>query len=307
MSQIDDWMLDRRAVLGGGLAGFAALAVGTLTGVRPFFERRGLPIGLQLYTLGEIVDTDLEGALEKVARIGFKAIELAGFRADQADVIRAAADRAALHITSVHLGVRSEDGQPGISDDAGQLATSIHTLGAAVVVLPEPVLRYSGDKALPATLDDWKRTAAFLNERGNALRREGLMLAYHNHNPEFAPVEGTTGFDVIARETDRKLVTFEMDAGWVRAAGLDPVSLIERYPGRFRLMHIKDVTVSTRTNFELSMDSTEVGHGIINWRRLIAAAYKAGITQYFVEQEPPFKKDRFDSIADSFAFLSSMP
>ena len=312
MPQIDDWIPGRRAMLGQSLAGFAALVarafpVGALEGARPFFERTGLPIGLQLYTLGEIVNTDLDGALAKVARIGFKTIELARYRTDQAPAIRAAADRTALRITSVHLGVRGQDGYPGIGDDAGQLAASIHALGATMVVLPDPVLRYSGNKALLATLDDWKRTASFLNERGDALRREGLLLAYHNHNPEFAPVEGTTGFDVIARETDRKLVTFEMDAGWVRAAGLDPVALLNRYAGRFRLMHLKDVSASTRVNFELSMDSTEVGHGIIDWPRLIAAAYKAGVTQYFVEQEPPFRKDRFDSIADSFAFLSSMP
>ena len=133
------------------------------------------------------------------------------------------------------------------------------------------------------------------------------MLAYHNHNLEFAPVDGTTGFDILARETDPQRVIFEMDAGWVRAAGLDPVVLLNRYPGRFRLMHVKDISASTHVNFKLSMDSTEVGHGIIDWRRVIAAAYKAGVTQYFVEQEPPFKKDRFASIADSFAFLSSMP
>ena len=299
-------------MLGRSLAGFAArladaLPINTRASTRSFFARAGLPIGLQLYTLGEIDSSDLDGALTKVARIGYKTIELAGFRADQRASIREAADRSGLHITSVHLGPEARDGYVGLDDDPGQLAASIHTLGATVVVLPGPLLRYSGDKPLPVTLDDWKRTAAFLNERAGGLRREGLLLAYHNHNPEFAPIDGTTGFDVIARETDRKLVTFEMDAGWVRAAGLDPVALLSRYPGRFRLMHVKDISASTRVNFGWSMDSTEVGHGIIDWPRAIAAAYKAGVTQYFVEQEPPFKKDRFASIADSFQFLSSMP
>jgi sugar phosphate isomerase/epimerase len=309
MSRMNNRILGRRAVLRQSIAALVthALPVSTLANARPFFARTGLPIGLQLYTLGEIANSDLDGSLTKVARIGFKTIELAGFRTDQPTSIRAAADHAGLHITSVHLGSVAGDGYPGLGDDPGQLAASIHTLGATVVVLPGPLLRYSGDKPLPATLDDWKRTAAFLNERGGALRREGLLLGYHNHNPEFAPVEGTTGFEVIARETDRKLVTLEMDAGWVRAAGLDPVALLNRYAGRFRLMHVKDISASTHVNFEWSMESTEVGHGIIDWPRVIAAAYKAGVTQYFVEQEPPSMKDRFASIADSFAFLSSMP
>ena len=312
MFRMNNLILSRRAVLGRSFAGLAvllgdALPINTLARTRPFFARTGLPIGLQLYTLGEIANRDLDGALTRVARIGFKTIELAGFRADQRASIRAAADQAGLHITSVHLGSEARDGYVGLGEDTGQVAASIHTLGATVVVLPGPLLRYSGGKPPPVTSDDWKRTAAFLNQRGAALRREGLLLAYHNHNPEFAPIDGTTGFDIIARETDPKLVIFEMDAGWVRAAGLDPVALLSHYPGRFRLMHVKDISASTHVNFEWSMDSTEVGHGIIDWPRLIAAAYKAGVTQYFVEQEPPFKKDRFASIADSFQFLSSMP
>lgn len=311
MSRMNNQTFGRRAMLGHSLAGFSALLVdalpiNTLASTRPFFARTGLPIGLQLYTLGEIANSDLDGALIKVARIGFKTIELAGFPADQVASIRGSADRAGLHITSVHLGPEARDGYVGLDEDPGQLAARIHTLGATVVVLPGPLLRYSSGKS-PPSLDDWKRTAAFLNERGAALRREGLLLAYHNHNPEFAPIEGTTGFDVIARETDPKLVIFEMDAGWVRAAGLDPVVLLSRYTSRFRLMHVKDISASTHVNFEWSMESTEVGQGIIDWPRVIAAAYKAGVTQYFVEQEPPFKKDRFASIADSFEFLSSIP
>ena len=312
MSRMKNQSLSRRVVLSQGFAGVAAILahafpISALASDRPFFARTGLPIGLQLYTLGEIVDSDLDGALTKVARIGFNTIELAGFRIDQPARIRAAADRVGLKIRSVHLGAEASDGYLGLGDEPGQLAASIHTLGAAVVVLPGPLSRNSDDKPPRATLEDWKRTAAFLNGRGAALRREGLLLAYHNHNPEFAPVEGTTGFDVLMRETDRKLVTFEMDAGWARAAGKDPVELLNRYAGRFRLMHVKDISASTRVNFEYSMDSTEVGHGIIDWPRVIAAAYNTGVTQYFVEQEPPFKKDRFASIADSFAYLSSMP
>ena len=171
MSKTNNRMLGRRTVLGRSFAGLAALVayalpIRTLANARPFFARTGLPIGLQLYTLGEIVYSDLDGAFTNVAQIGFKTIELVGFRADQPASLRAAADRAGLHITSAHLGAEARDGYPGLGDDPGQLAASIHTLGATVVVLPGPLLRYSGNKPQPATSDDWKRTAAFLNDRG---------------------------------------------------------------------------------------------------------------------------------------------
>lgn len=284
-----------------------ALATRTLADPRPFVARTGLPVGLQLYTLGETADTDLEAALTQVARIGFKTVELAGFRADQAAGARAAADDAGLHITSVHLGPEAKDGYPGLGDDPGRLAASVQTLSAIVVVLPGPLLQYSRNKPPPARLEDWKRTAAFLNERGAALGREGLLLAYHNHNPEFAPVDNTMGFNLIAHETEPTLVKFEMDVGGVCAAGWGPLVLLNRYPGRFRLMHVKDNTASTHVKFEWMMESTEVGDGIIDWPCVIAAAYQTGVMQYFVEQEPPFKKDRSASIAESFGFSSSMP
>ncbi len=269
-----------------------------------FFQRNGLPIGLQLYTVGDATTNDLDGTFSKVARIGFKTVELAGFYDREPSALRAAADRVGLRLTSIHIGTGGS--KLALDGDIAALAASVHALGATTVVLPIPLLRVEADKMVPPTVDDWNRTAAFLNEKGEALRREGLRLGYHNHNVEFAPISDTTGFDIIVRGTDPSLVTFEMDVGWVCTAGLDPVDLLGRYPGRFRLMHVKDIAPSTRKNFAFSIVATEVGRGIVDWRRIVPAARKAGVQQYFVEQDPPFDKDRFQSIADSFTFLSSM-
>jgi sugar phosphate isomerase/epimerase len=265
-----------------------------------------LPLGLQLYTLGDAANKDIDGTLRKIRRIGYKTVELAGFHGHPPAVLRASADRAGLRFTSVHIAAKADDGSPGLDRDLAYLAADVHRLGASTVVMPGPILRSAGDGEITATLDDWKRTAAFLNEKGEVLRREGLLLGYHNHNLEFAPVAATTGFDVLVEETDPHLVTLEMDAGWVRAAGLDPIELLKRYPERFRLMHVKEIRASTRPNFEFLMDSTEVGRGIIDWRRVIPAAYAAGVREYFVEQEGPFETDRFTAIGDSFKFLDAM-
>lgn len=306
MSRTHCQTFNRRTILRTSLATILAPFLSISSLAKPnagFFTRNGLPIGLQLYTVGDAAATDFEGTLARVARIGFRTIELAGFYDRDPVVLRAAADRSGLRITSVHVG---EDKLP-VDGNTSALAASVHALGASTVVVPEPLLRYEADRLIPPNLADWYRTAAYLNEKGEALRREGLRLAYHNHNVEFAPIADTTGFDVIARGTDSALVTFEMDVGWVCTAGLDPVDLLGRYSGRFRLMHVKDISPSTQKNFAFSIAATEVGHGVIDWRRIIRAARKAGVQQYFVEQDPPFEKDRFQSIADSFTFLAAMP
>ena len=303
--------INRRTLLKQGLMllgshAATTLSFGALAANRPFFERSDLAIGLQLYTVWEAVNQDLEGTLMKVASIGFREIELVGLHGHPPSELRAAAQRAGLRIPSIHVGIKENSYVPGLSGDIPSLADKVHAVGATFVILPMPLLQIEEGKLLPMSLDDCKRTAAFLNEKGLALRREGLHLGYHNHNTEFVPIEDTTGYDVIVRETDPELVTLEMDAGWVRAAGVEPVELLERYPGRFKLMHIKDLRGSTKTNHQLTMDSTDVGRGIIDWQRLLPDANAAGVQHYFVEQEKPFANGKFAAITNSFRFLSSM-
>jgi sugar phosphate isomerase/epimerase len=312
---------NRRTFLQLGMTSLAATALpaSVFAKSNSFFEQHKLPIGLQLYTVGDLARSDLAGTLKKIAGIGYQTIELAGFHAHKPAEVRAAADAAGLKLTSIHVGAQLRDNEPSLSGDLARLAADVHTLGATHVVMPffiipERMPAKGADEAFPAyikrilgqmTVDDWKHNAAFLNEKSLVLKREGLQLGYHNHNCEFAPVGNTTGFDIIAGETDPGSVTLEMDVGWVRAAGLDPIAVLKRYPKRFQLMHVKDVRASTQNNFALSQDPTEVGRGIIDWKALLPAAYASGVRKFFVEQEPPFEKDRFASIADSFKYLSA--
>ncbi len=321
MTQHRAKMFDRRTFLGGGLAaiGIASTAY-AMARPRTFFARHGLPIGLQLYTVAEAARNDLDGTLSKAARIGFRTIELAGFHGHEPAALRAAADRAGLRVTSIHIQAKARDSDPGLDGDLARLAADLHFLGVTDVILPiflvpdhfptrdasEGFGSYLARVSELFTQDDWKLTAAFLNDKGSALKREGLRLGYHNHNPEFRAVSGATGYDVIARHTDPDLVALEMDAGWVAAAGHDPAALLRRYPGRFRSMHVKDIRSSTRVNYALAQDPTEVGRGTIDWKRLLPAAYDTGIRNFFVEQEPPFERDRFDALAASFGYLDRL-
>lgn len=115
----------------------------------------------------------------------------------------------------------------------------------------------------------------------------------------------TTGFDLLLNLTDPALVTFEMDTGWVAAAGRDPVRYLEDPPGRFRLMHAKDLKPSPPST-NLEMVPADLGQGRLDWKAIFAAAKASGLHRYYVEQEPPFPNGQLASAKANFAFVSSL-
>jgi sugar phosphate isomerase/epimerase len=309
--------ISRRGFLvAGTLLGAQAMGVAN---ARPFFRRTGLPIGLQLYTVGEDLKRDFDGTLTAVSKIGYRTVELAGLADHSAADWRQALDRTQLKCPSIHVPPHSKTGVN--LDELGALAEVAHALGIGTVVcpifnIPERLTlqAQSGGETgnmlarlgASMTADDWKWNGDYLNKKAAALKPYGLRLAYHNHNVELAPVGGSTGLDQLMQGTDPTLVTFEMDAGWVVAAGADPVALLAAYPHRFSAMHVKDVKASTRPNFSFQQDPCEVGQGIIDWKTLLAKAYQANVRQFYVEQEPPFSKPRIESVGISFNYLNAL-
>jgi sugar phosphate isomerase/epimerase len=297
-------------------AGLAAMSASGAAAAQPFFKRRRLPIGIQLYTLGPDVAKDLDGTLAAVAKIGFKTVELPSFLGKAPVDLRAALDRAGLSCPSAHV-----QGRGGLDGDLAKLADGLAVLGVKTAVMPIfyiPDRFGSAPKAgetFPGFLkriaegmsaDDWKMNANFLNAKAEVLKRSGIGLGYHNHNVEFAPLGGVNGLDILLRETDPKLVSFEIDVGWVAAAGVDPATLLAKHKGRFTQMHVKDLKATTKPNHVLSMDPTEVGSGTLNWKTLLPAAYASGVRGYFYEQEPPFARPRLESAKLSFDFLAGV-
>lgn len=282
-----------------------------------FFASRGLPLGIQLFMLGKAAATDLVGTMTHLASIGYRAVELPGHKLGDAKRSRAAADAAGISITSVHIHPRQIGESMSVELDAGQIAAEVQALGATDVTVPFPLLPpYKPEpgegmvagwrRAFAAAGDDhWKRTADFFNQKGEALQRHGVHLNYHNHNFEFKTFGGTmTGWELLVANTDPEQVSFEVDIGWVAAAGLDPVEFLRRHAGRLRQMHVKDLKATTPANFQLEIESTEVGGGRLQWAEILPEAYAAGVRQFFVEQEPPFEMDRFDAAAKSYAYLA---
>jgi sugar phosphate isomerase/epimerase len=309
--------ISRRGFLVAG-AVFGAQAMGAGS-ARPFFRRTGLPIGLQLYTVGEDLKRDFDGTLAAVSKIGYRTVELAGLADHSAADWRLALDRTQLKCPSIHVPPHSKTGVN--LDELGALAEVAHTLGIGTVVCPmfniperltaqaqsaEERGKMLARLGASMTMDDWKWNSDYLNKKAAALKPYGLRFAYHNHNVELAPVGRSTGLDQLIQDTDPTLVTFEMDAGWVVAAGADPVVLLAAHPNRFSAMHVKDVKASTRPNFSLQQDPCEVGQGIIDWKTLLAKAYQANVRQFYVEQEPPFSKPRIEAVGISFNYLNAL-
>jgi sugar phosphate isomerase/epimerase len=241
-----------------------------------------IPIGLQLYTVGADLQKDTAGTLRQVRSIGYKEVETAGFAGLTAKQFRAALDDAGLSCHSAHVQM--------VSPDLGPVFDDAHAIGAHYVV--SSALFPPNPGHLP-TLDDYKTLAARLNDIGRKAKETDLQYAYHNHNFEFREQDGKAiGYDVLLKETDPALVKFELDCGWMIAAGYSPVEYFQRYPTRYKMIHVKDFVrggkVSTSLSKELRPQGTELGRGHIDYKPILSAAAKIGVRYYYVEQEPPF-------------------
>jgi sugar phosphate isomerase/epimerase len=142
-------------------------------------------------------------------------------------------------------------------------------------------------------VEDFKTIAKRCNEMGAQAKKAGLQFGYHNHNFEFKPQSGgEVAYDIVLRETDPDLVKFELDCGWMAAAGHDPVAYLTKYPKRYRLLHIKDFqpTASPSTSLDESVrpKAAELGRGHVDYKPIFAAAKNTEVELYYVEQEPPF-------------------
>ena len=266
----------RRFLLQGGATAAAAIFAPALQAMA---ARQ--PVGIQLYTVGAELQKDVPGTLRQLRGIGYGEVETAGFAGLPARQFRLALDQAELACHSVHLQMNTAPLQ-SLLDDA-------KIVGAQYVVCS--ALLPSGSQQ--ATVDDYKKMAARLNEIARMAKQSSLQYAYHNHNIEFAKLDGRTiGYDVLLAETDPALVDFEVDCGWMIAAGSKPEEYFRRYPQRIRMLHIKDFERASKVSTTLMKDQrpqgTELGHGYIDYKPILAAAAKIHIDHYFVEQEPPF-------------------
>ena len=273
----------RRFLIQSGRLGAAALASTWLTR-RVAANPMGKPVGIQLYTVNAPMQEDPAGTLQQLRKIGFGEVESAGFGKLSAKQFRELLDAAGLVCPSAHL--------PFDVDNLGASFEDAHALGATYATSGSLVTGDWSKRAM--SLDDAKRTAELTNRIGAAAKRAGLQYVYHNHDFEFADHGGAVGYDVLLRECDPELVKFEIDCGWMIFAGRNPIDYFKKYPHRFPMIHVKDFLPApgkgANAGSAASMQGAELGRGVVDYKPIFAAAEKAGLKHYFVEQEGPFSR-----------------
>ena len=283
-------MRSRRDFLRSGVAAVASLAAS-----RHLLADQTLhpPLGVQLYTVRRQAEADLAPLLKQIRAIGYDEVETYwNVYSHPARELRQLILDAGLKVPSGHFDYQ---GLPSKLDYARELGLSF----VICPMLPEN---------LRSTVDDFRRAADQFNQWGERARSLGMRFGFHNHNYEFRPLGGTTGFDVLVERTDPNLVSVEMDCYWVTQAGQDPVAMLQRLGKRVRMLHLKDRKRGFPPSQELNKAAehfTEVGNGTIDWNKVLGAAKRLEIEHLFVEQDES-ERPPVESLKISYAHLVDM-
>jgi sugar phosphate isomerase/epimerase len=243
-----------------------------------------LPLALQLYTVREPMEADLEGTLASVKKAGYDYVELAGLHNRSAAEFRGLLQRHGLKPISAHYGYAD------VTERTAQVLEDATTLGIRHVVVSWLGGDLTPDEAA------WRRCAQEMGRAGEDLAAAGVQLSYHNHDHEFAPVDHVAPFDLIFETAPAVALKAEIDVYWVRAGGRDPAVVIEAFAGRCPLLHVKDCRPDAEPPF------AEVGHGVIDWGPVLEAGVKSGAEWFIVEQDLS-ARDPLESIRMSAEFM----
>ncbi len=299
--------LTRRAFLQSTCKFGLTAAAASMTSHMGEADAMGLPPGIQLYSVRADMAMDIPGTLKKLRTIGFAEVETAGFGKYSAKEFRKFLDDVDLRAPSAHLKL-TPTRYSSMFDDAQVLGATFAVSSSLQTVMypPSP----AGSPMAPLGQDGFKRLAEAMNDIGAKAKAAGLQYAYHNHNYEFERMpDGSFGYDILVTGTDPALVKFEADCGWMCAAGTDPVAYFRRYPGRFKMIHVKEFQAMNALSTSLSGPTrpkgTDLGQGFIDYKRIFAAGKVAGIEHAFSEQEEPYLISQMTSAEAAFRFLKS--
>jgi sugar phosphate isomerase/epimerase len=316
-------MTNRRKFLQqSGMLAMTGLLYPGLKGANNLFGiKAGMPIGLQLYTLGNLMTTDTAGTLQKVAAIGYTQVESAGsqkgnwygFKPKEFAVM---VKDAGMTWRSAHVS-----GAPITIDQIMKMAKTaedsakIQKMAAGFKNMPKQItlrdnyqqladeaaeggISYLVCSFIPVgTLDEIKTAVDVFNKSGEACKKVGVQFAYHNHTTEFDMVEGQRPFDYILTNTDKDMVKMELDLAWATKANQDPVALFKMHPGRFPLWHVKDLD-------KVNKEPAEVGSGIIDFKRIFDNAGDSGMKYFFVEQDGA--PQPIQDVTNSYNYLNKL-
>ena len=276
-----------------------------------FFGQESHAIGIQLFTFFPDFEKDVQGNLKKIAAIGYKEVESAfslsgGFYGKKSTEFASIVNDAGLSWKSHHvLGgpiklpppdkmPKGPDGKPlnldlkglkTLKDNMQELVDDVAAAGVPYLVCASIAL----DSA-----DEIKKSLEILNRTGEACKKAGIRFCYHNHDQEFVKVGGEIPYHVLLSQIPLDIMGFELDLCWATKAGVDPVELFKKHPGRFPLWHTKDLDKNRQ-------GPAPVGEGVIDFKRIFAGAGTAGLQHFFVEHDMP--KDPWTSVTESYNYL----
>ncbi len=265
-------------------------------------DKKSFGVGLQLYTIRDAMAADALGSLKKVSDLGYKNVELADyangkFYGFEPTEFKKIVNDLGLEIISSHASVEAT----GItSENAQKMADDHAAIGVKYCVQPwvnEP----------DRNIESYKKMIADWNKVGEVMKEVGIQFGYHNHNFEFATLDGIVPYyDLFMPEMDPDLITMELDIYWATKAGQDPVEMFNKYPGRFQLFHLKDMSQKSEPFYEVIKDDiTSVGSGLIDFKRIWDARETAGMKYMFVEDDNQGMGKPFEAIGISIDNLTN--
>ncbi len=290
-------------------------------------------LGIQLYSLPHLLNKDFEGTLAQLAQVGYKELELAGpfpFSPDniksqwEANLgqrlgltqygyyghtvkeVKEILQNCGLSTPSAHISLDT------LRSNLDRVIEDAHILGIKYLVCPFFI---SGN------IDNYRSIADLFNQIGEKCKTADLQFAYHNHSFEFGPIDGQVPIEVIIESTEEDLVKIELDLFWTKVAGVDPVAFFEKYTGRFKLCHVKDMIeeVPVNNSASLFMNPEElgkvlgkianVGKGIVDFSTILKSAKQAGVEHFIVERDPTQPNAHEEELAlvkESFQYLDKL-
>jgi sugar phosphate isomerase/epimerase len=291
---------DRRNFLKTTGLGILGIAAASRYGLSACAAPKAAPvksgIGIQLYTIREDLNKDVLGSLKKVSDIGYQYLELAGygdgkFYGYAPEELKKIVSDLGMEVISSHTGVEVK----GVDTSNVDIMAEAHAkLGVKYCIQPWLV------EERRVSADSYRQFVSELNTIGGVMKKYDIQFGYHNHNFEFNEVDGLIPYtDIFMVESDPALLTFEVDLYWVTRAGYDPIKLLQDFPGRFQLFHIKDMEASEDQFF------TPVGEGVIDYKEILKYKDVAGMKYMFVEQDSTRDGKAMEAISTSFNNLKT--
>jgi sugar phosphate isomerase/epimerase len=297
-------LTNRRNFLKKTTAGAMGIMMVSPASFSPFTtkDRKRYGVGLQLYTIRDAMNADVPGSLKKVSDLGYKYLELASYSEGKFyGVAPREFKKMVKDLGMVTLSSHTQVEAAGITLDNAKLMADAHAeLGVKYCVQPwvEEVDR---------KIETYKKMIADWNEVGRIMKDAGIQFGYHNHNFEFVNINGVVPYyDIFMPEMDPELITMELDLFWATKAGQDPVQMFQKYPGRFQLLHIKDMYHQEAPFYEVIKDDiSPVGEGVIDFKRILAAKDVAGMKYMFVEDDNQGNGKPFEALETSISNLTT--